>query len=173
MIDPILALQGDDAFENEFQVVIPVFPGCLNPVGLNLRITKLETPSISYETYKVHYKTEDASKPSGKQTTEKKIKITVRIDKNYTVYKSFLNWARIIHDPATGSASRDFEGGIPVARVPITILYLDANGLPITTPEVYTNCLIADIPGRSYNYETGAPLTMDLEFYYTSLLPMI
>jgi hypothetical protein len=83
-----------------------------------------------------------------------------------------LNCCRLIHDPQTGSASRDYQDGVPLLRVPITILYLDANGLPTTTPDIYNNCLIGELPQRAYTYESGMPIILSVPFIYTSMIPM-
>lgn len=167
-ITSVLSLANDDAFENEFQVVIPAFPGCLDPVGFNIRVEKFTSPALSYEAYKVHYKTEFADKPSGKQSGEKKLTMTLRVDKEYKAFKSILNWYSIIHDTETGAASRDFRDGTPIFRVPITVMYQDANGEMLGT-ETYYNCFPVDIPQRAYTYDTGNPIKLDLSFYYSSM----
>ena len=172
LINNVLALTGDDAVVNSFSVIIPpTFPGCIDPEQINLRVTKLDLPSITYGTYDVHWKTEQAVKPNGKQTTDKKITIGFRIDKNWTVFKSFLNWSKAIHNPSTGGASPDFVNGQSLIRVPITILFTDANNLPTTSPEVYNGCMIDEIPARAYTYKEGDNIEMDFSFHYIDMIP--
>ena len=172
MIDTVLAIVNDDAFENEWSLVMPTFPGCLDPVGINLRAVKVTSPDLQFEKYDVHYKTEKVQKPSGKQSTDKILTIDFRIDKYYSAYRSFQNWFNLIHNHENGTASADYVGGVSAIRIPITLMLLDANGIPTATAEVYKGCFIDKVPSRNYTYESGNPLVLSYTFSYLNMIMM-
>ena len=169
-IEQILNTVNDDALDNLWQALIPIFPGCIDTLGLNLRSIKYSGPTFSFGTYKVDYKSEHAEKPSGKQTTDKRFVISFRVDKYWKSYISLKAWHDTIHNSEFGGGSADFDNGVSVIRVPITIVTQDLNSAPTTTGWVFRGSFIEDISPTSLDYTSGNPITVDCTFRYITMM---
>lgn len=165
MIDLLYNL-GDDALTNLFDVILPPFPGAIDPIQTQFRVFSLNIPSTGADTYDVHYKTMHIPKISGKVVDPKRFSFSFRVDHYWKVYNGLKNWKNLILNTRTGFKTLDIAG---VFRVPITILSSGSGGELTGGKWVFEGaaCLnVADVP---FNYESGDPLTLDAEFTYLVL----
>jgi len=162
-------MAGDDALGNQFQVVIPAFPGCVDPVGINLRVTDFTCPELTVGTYPVDYKGGSFEKPSGKNDSAKDISFTFRIDKFWNSYKSFVNLKQLMSNDLTYQIGYDvLPGGVAPYRFPVTVLTLDGLDIPTSSGWQYNFCFLKSISAPSFSMSSGDALTCDISMGFVS-----
>jgi hypothetical protein len=164
-IDTILSL-GDDALSQEWEIILPPFPGAIDATSTALRITDLTLPEISIGTYNIDYKTQSFTKPNGKITTPHTFDFTFRIDKFWQVYQGLENWLNFIGNNDSGIMSPDILAGqASLVRIPIDIIPIDSNGTVTKAGWSLTGCFISKLDGVTFN-QSGTVLTAKAEFNY-------
>ncbi len=158
----ILPLTNDDALANHYNMFIPTFPGVLDLVGSNLRVTNVTIPEVIVSEYEVHYKTRKFTKPGGKSENPNEFSFTIRIDKPYLVYKGFYEWNQRILNVQTGIKSDDYIGGVSPNRVPIQIAPTDGAGVPYTPGWTFEGCWCKSVPAISFDNTSGEPIVVDI-----------
>jgi len=161
MID-IIANLGDDALQNLFDMILPPFPGVIDPVSTNFRIQNFSIPATGVETYEIHWKTQKMTKPSGKVTMANTFNFDFRVDKNWNIYNGFKNWKNIIADTRLGTMAPDNIGGVSAIRVPVTVISSDANGIPTGGKWVFEGVFIKELGEVSFDYTTGDPIKVNV-----------
>lgn len=164
--------QSDDALANQWMIAIPTFPGIIDPVGTNFRVTNVTIPDRSVGTYTVDYKTQKFTKPSGKDTTPNEFSFTFRVDKYWNVYKGFSNWHKQLIDPVTGFQAPDFANGTSLLRVPITVLTVDSQNVPTSTGWIFDGCFPSTVPGMEFSMESGDPITVAITMQFITFNPL-
>lgn len=168
-VSPIL---GDDALQNQWEIIIPGFPGVSNLASTNIRAISVDVPEQSIETYTVGYKTFNFEKMGGKIGTPREFTANFRIDKLWQVYNGFIRWKDFIANEATGEMSDDFTGGISKYRTNIQVIAQDngAGGGVITNLGWnFRNAAPKSVSGFTFDYDGGDALTFSVTFSFTSM----
>jgi hypothetical protein len=153
-------LAGDDALQNQFQVVIPPFAGGTDIAGINLRVTNFSCPDLTVGVYSVEYKGGTFEKPNGKNASSKEFTFDFRVDKYWRTYASFVALKQLVQNDLTDTVGIDVAvGGISATRFPVSVLTLDGNDLPTSSGWQYNFCFIKSLTGISHDYSGGDPLT--------------
>lgn len=162
-IEQILQL-GDDAIANSWEIILPPFPGAIDPISTALRITDLTIPGISVGNYDIEYKTQKFTKPNGKITTTNTFDFTFRIDKYWKVYEGLENWLNLIGNNESGIMSPDVVTGLPsLIRIPIDVIPIDSNGVVTKKGWSFTGCWLKELDGVTFN-QSGTVLTAKATF---------
>jgi hypothetical protein len=150
---------GDDSLSNEWEIVIPAFPGSLDISSTMLRVTEFNSPNYSIGTYPIRYKTQQFDKPNASIKTENTFTFNFRNDKYWQVYEGFENWLALIINPDTGVAYPDVVlGSASTIRTNIDVIPVDNNGVITKKGWTYQGCYITDLSGPKFsNIEDGAP----------------
>jgi hypothetical protein len=167
-----ISVLGDDSLSNQFAIIIPSYPGQIDPNGDNFRVTNISIPERSINTYEVHYKTQKFTKPSGKDASANEFTFEFRVDKFWNTYKGFSDWHRAIIDPVTGIQTPDFANGVSGIRVPITVQTIDSNDVPTSTGWVFDGCFPSTIPGVDFAMDNGDPIVVSITMQYITVNPM-
>jgi len=158
-IDDVYNL-GSDALGNEFEIIIPPFPGVIDLTSTVLRTTKFELPGLGVSTYTVDYKTQKFTKPTGKNNTPNEFTFDFRIDKYWKVYEGLENWLNIILNQDTGGMALDgIAGTASSIRIPIDAIPVDHNGDTTKKGWTFTGCFISNLTGASFDQSVGEALT--------------
>lgn len=153
---------GDDALSNLFKIVVPPNDYIGNTEELEIRIQDFTVPESGANTYERHYQGAMINKPSGKPNAPKEVSFTFAIDRNYTLYKGFVNWKNNVIDTKTGQLRPDIPSDN--ARATFTVYPTDGNGdkvegfgkwviekaFPLTVGEV------------GFDYTSGDPVTCSI-----------
>ena len=78
---------GDDALLNQFEVNIAPLANVIDPDGLKFRLLTFDSPEDSIGTYENKYKGVTITKPNYEDTAPRSFTFSIRVDKNYDVYK--------------------------------------------------------------------------------------
>lgn len=172
MIESIVQL-GDDSLSNEFQVVIPTFPGALDVGNTILRVNEFEIVDRKIGTYEIKYKTQKFTKPLAKNETENQFTFTFRVDKYYQTYKGFEAWLDSILDQATGVMNPDVVlGAASTIRVPIDVVPIDSLGNVTNPGWTYTGCFPSSLSGIKFNnVEDAAPVIATVTMQFIKIVP--
>jgi hypothetical protein len=158
-IDTLFSL-GSDALSNEFDIILPPFPGVIDLTSTVIRTMKFELPEYSVNTYTVDYKTQKFTKPSGKNNTPNQFTFDFRIDKYWKVYEGMENWLNIVLNQDTGSMGSDgIAGTASSIRIPIDVIPVDHNGNTTKKGWTFTGCFISGLTGVSFDQSLGDALT--------------
>lgn len=151
---------GMDALENEFQLIIPTFPGVTDLQNTNIRITDVEIPGLDITVDKQEYKAQAMTKPAGKIDVKNSFSFTFRTDKLWKVYEGFENWMSLIINPDTGVMGNDGLPGVgSLIRVPMSVIPIDfANNINYKGWD-FTGCWPSSLDGVSFKHSGGTPLT--------------
>ena len=167
-----VAQLNDDLLANQFLMIVPPFPGSLDTIGNNVRITNFTIPERIVNTYTINYRTQKFPKPSGKDGSPNQFTFGIRIDKTLQVYKGFSDWQRLILDPVTGVQLPDFANGVSGIRIPITVLTIDSNEVPTSTGWIFDGCFPSTIPGIDFTMETGDPIVVNITMEFITVNPL-
>lgn len=170
MVIDVLPIVNDDALTNQWEAVIPSFPGVTDLVNTNIRITDFTVPTSVLSTYDINYKSQKFPKPGGKVTTEKTFTFTFRVDKFYNVYRGFHTWKNLLMNDYTGIALTDFSAGVSANRVPISIFPIDTNNVPLTKGWQFFGCFPSSVAGFTYSYDDDKPLTCSITMKYINYI---
>jgi hypothetical protein len=175
-----MALFGEDALSNHFQMIIPSFPNVLQLPNLNMRVLSVEIPDQTIDTYDLTKRGKKFSRPSGLSEQEKTFTFTYRVDKYFQVYQGISQWLAYIQNPVTLAMASDSgplgAGGPSTYRVPIIINGLDTNDI-ITNVWTFTGCFPTTQDGISFEEESSDPIiksvTMSyINLYYPGMIPI-
>jgi hypothetical protein len=165
---------GDDALQNQFQVIIPAFPNVINIGYTNIRVLSISIPELAMGTYEIPFGTDRFTKPSGKNETTKEFSISFRIDKYWQVYNGMRQWHGLIFNQDTGAVSSDAGndglGGLSPLRVPITVQTIDSNNTLTGGEWIFEGCWPSTVGGFDFSQDVGDPITIDTTFQYVKLL---
>lgn len=150
--------QGDDALQNQFEFVIPPFPGAIDNIGASIRVASFDIPEIVIGTYERHYKTQKFEKPSGKIETANEISFNFDMDKSFTIYNGFRNWINIVGDSKTGIMTSDYVAGVASFRVPIVVFSVDSAGDRTGGEWTFEGAFIKSLGTVSYDKTSGDPI---------------
>ena len=168
MID-VIAKLGDDALKNLFDMILPPFPGAIDPISTNFRIQNFTIPATGVETYEIHWKTQKMTKPSGKVTMDNSFSFSFRVDKYWEIYNGLKNWKNIIADTRYGTMTPDNIKGVSAIRVPIVIISSDANGIPTGGKWIFEGSFIKELGEVAFDYTSGEPIEVDVTMNYMVL----
>ncbi len=167
-IDLIYAM-GDDAFSNSFDVQFGAInlPGISDLSALLLRVQDVGIPGFNIEEYEVRYKTMMIMKPSGIINDVKEFSMTLRVDRNWAVYKALQLWQRQLVDPNTGTISPD--NIVDNNRMDYMTIAPSNPGVAVTLPAGVGNWRMEgvyprDIPEASFDYTSGDALALSITF---------
>ena len=160
----ILYSLGDDALANLFDCIIPPFPGVLNPVQAQFRITGFTVPTTGVGEYEINYKTQRITKPNGLIEDPKEFSFDFRVDKFWLIYNGFKNWKNIVANTRSGLMSPDIN-----IRVPITVIATDSAGVPTGGSWLFEGCWIKTLGDVAFDYTSGDPLTCTVTMGYLAL----
>ena len=169
----VISSLGDDALANHFQVIFgKPFPGATDLTNTQFRITNVTVPDQVINTYEVHWKSQKATKPSGKDGTSNQFTFDLRVDKFYLIYKQFVDWHRLIIDPVSGAQSPDFANGVSPLRVPMSVLTIDSTDTVTSTGWAFDGCFPSTVPGHSFDMTSGDPLTVSITMDFITFNPL-
>lgn len=158
----------EDALANQFQMIIPPFPGVGNLEQTNLRVLTVDIPEMTHETYEITKNGTKFTRPSGISGNPTEFSFTYRIDKNYEAYLGFIRWHRLIRDPQTGIMAPESS-----YRVPITVQPIDTAGNALSGGWLMQGCFISSHDGISFDEESGDPLTASVTMQMLGYDPII
>lgn len=168
-----LFLAGDDALQNQFQIIIPAFPNVINLQNTNLRVTNVSIPELAVGTYENNFGTDKVVKPSGKNETDKTFSFTFRVDKYWQVYNGFRQWHNLVIDQTTGAMSSDAGndglGGQSPIRVPIIVQSLDSNNTLTGFEMTFNGSWPTNVGGFEFTQDSGDPITIDMTMTYLNI----
>ncbi|HUV85036.1 MAG TPA: hypothetical protein VMV86_04955 [Methanosarcinales archaeon] len=168
-IDVVAAL-GDDALKNLWDLIIPPFPGVIDPVSLPFRVQNLTIPKSGNTPYEVHYKTQKMTKPSGKVEAENQFTFEFRVDKYWLLYKGLRNWKNTVMDTRYGTMTPDIGiGSAGSIRVPITAMAVDSNGVPTGMLWIFEGSFCQDIGDVALDYTTGDAITVTVTMGFMAM----
>jgi len=144
----------EDALANQFQLIIPPFPGVEDIQQTNLRVLTVDIPEYAIGTYEITKKGSKMTRRSGISELPTEFSFTYRVDKNYSVYKGFLSWLKLCRDSVTGIMAPE-----NVIRVPITVQPIDGNNNVLFEGWEMFGCFPSSHDGLSFDEESGDPLT--------------
>lgn len=161
---------GDDALDNEFDVVIAPISVFNLTDPFRFRTTSVTIPGRGVNTYAINYKTIKITKPSGSLKGENVFNIEVRIDKYWTLYQALLAWKNAIADEITGAMAEDVNtAGVSANRTDIIVMSIDANGVQTGPGWKFHKCFISDIPSVTFNQGDGGPMPISVEFNFLKM----
>lgn len=165
---------GDDALQNQFQIVIPAFPNVINIAGTNLRVTNVSIPELTVGTYENQYQTDRVVKPSGKNETPKEFSFTFRADKYWQVYNGFSLWHGLIINQETGAmasdAGNDGLGGLSPLRVPVIVQSIDSNGTLTGFEKTFEGSWPSIVGGFDFTFDSGDPIVIDVTMQFLKII---
>ena len=168
----ILALFGEDALQNHYNMIIPPFLGAGNILNLNLRVTNVDIPAQDIAYYTITKGGRTLTRPSGVSAQGNEFTFNYRPDKQYDSYKSISNWMKLIKDPilATGLSDSGLVGGggPSLFRVPIIIQALDTNNI-INNIWTLVGCWPSNQSNLSFSEDSGDPLDVTVTMQYTTI----
>jgi hypothetical protein len=166
-------LAGDDALANQWEILIPPFPGAVDLNNTLIRTTEVTFPGYAIDTYAIDYKTQTFTKPKAKNKTVNEFDFTIRIDKYWKVYEGLENWMSLILNQDTGAMSPDVVNGqSSLIRIPIDVIPVDSNGVVTKKGWTFTGCWISALDGATFN-QTGEPLTAKVSIQFIKKLVRI
>ncbi len=159
-IDTVYAV-ADDALENQFEVIIPPFPGVIDISNTMVRVTEISVPETKIDVYTIDYKTQKFTKPKGQNATPNEFSFTFRVDKYWKIYEGFENWLKLIIDQDSGAMSPDVgvPGSSSLIRVPIDVIPVDSNAVVTKKGWTFTGCFINSLDGVTFKQGSGEVLT--------------
>ena len=161
---------GEDAFSNLFDLVISRVPSAVPvPAGFDLerekpRITNFSVPSSGWESYEIDYKTESFSRVSAKVDLSKEITFDIRVDRNYKMYKFFVNWKNAVLNSYTGAMGTDdsMDNGLRTS-MSVWAIEAGAEGTPIPgTTWKFEGVICKSVPEISFDYGSSDPITVSI-----------
>ena len=166
----VVANLGDDALKNLWDLIIPPFPGVIDPVNIRYRVQSINIPQSGSTPYDIHYKTQKFQKPSGKVEAENTITFEFRVDRYWLLYKGFRNWKNIVIDTRYGTMTPDVGIGIAGSiRVPITAISVDPNDVPTGQVWIFEGSYCQNISEVALTYEDGTPLTTTVTMNFMAM----
>jgi hypothetical protein len=164
----VLALMGEDALANHFQVVLPNFDKLgVATANLNMRILTVDIPDKTIGTYEITKRGRKFTRPNGVSEQELQISFTFRADKYWQCYNSINNWMNFVQNNETMAMGSDSGvlgvGGKSQIRADFEIWSL--TNLDQGIPNNVWTCKGAyptSLSGVSFDEESGDPLTVDV-----------
>lgn len=168
-----LALYGEDALQNHYQMIIPTFILADDIVNINLRVTGVDIPAQAIETYTITKNGKKLTRPSGISGQGNEFTFKYRPDKRFRNYNSIARWMGYIQNPSSlsmgGDSGIDGTLGASTYRVPITVLGVDANGI-ITNTWLFTGCWPSSQDALSFSEDTGEPFEVSVTMQYATII---
>jgi len=163
--------QGDDALLDQFEVNVAPLSGVIDSTNLKFRIQTFDAPEDSLGNYEIKYKGITVQKFNGDDTTPKTLSFTLRVNKDYSIYKKFKDWIDLIKNPDTGNETADIiQGGIPAWRTDMTFNSIDASGALTGLETTYNGCWPQSISSISYDQGSGEPVNVTITCMYLKKL---
>ena len=143
----------EDALANQFQIIMPPFPGVTDLQQTILRIKSIDIPEYSIATYEITKKGSKFTRRSGVSEMPTEFSFTYRVDKNYDVYKGIIRWMQTCRDSTTGVMLPE-----AAVRFPITVQPIDSADNLLSGGWVMEGCFPSSHDGISFDEESGDPL---------------
>ncbi len=164
MTDIIYAM-GDDAFSNAFDLQFGFInlPGISDLSSLAIRVQNVSIPGYDIEEYEVSYKTVYIMKPNGKIKDPKEFSCSIRMDRNWLIYKALLTWQKQIHNTDTGQVNPDTVS--ENSRMDFVTIAPSNPGIDVSLPEGIGNWKMLgvypkSIPEISFDYTSGDAISV-------------
>ncbi len=173
MIDVIYQL-GDDALDNQAQMIIEPLPFFPNMEALQMRITNFSIPEFSVGSYEVAYKTQKFTKPNGRIETPNTFSFSFRADKYWQLYQNFLVWKNLIGNDATGAVAEDVgsASGESSIRTNFSVMTMDSNQIVTSPGWDFTHGWLKSLGEVSFDQTSeGAPIIVAVTLEYVKCLP--
>jgi hypothetical protein len=169
-----LALLGEDALGNHYNVIIPPHPGLGNIVNLNMRVTSVSIPAQAITLYTITKKGKTLTRVAGVSEQGNEITFNYRPDKCYDTYKGISRWMSLIKNPTDGTSilSDSGPGGIggpSFYRVPIIVQAIDANNI-INAVWTFLGCWPSNQSEISFSEDSGEPLDITVTMQYATII---
>jgi hypothetical protein len=131
---------------------------------LSYRVTDLSIPSAETSTYSVDWGAWTIDRPSPKITTSREMSLSIRSDKNYDLYKIFVNWKNAIQNETTGAIGAVTSWTANILTV--TIKTIDSsNGLIV----LFNNIWCTSVSDLSFSQGGGDPVTFTVGLNFMSI----
>lgn len=170
----VLALLGEDALQNHYNLLIPFFPlGVIGDIiGLNLRATSCEIPAQTIGTYTITKRGKTLTRPSGVSEQGNDFTFSYRPDKSFLTYNAIAQWLALVQNPMNGSMASDSGPlglvGPSLFRVPLSVQAIDANNV-IRNIWIINGCYPISQDALSFSEETGDPFEVSVTMNYSSI----
>lgn len=156
---------GSDQMANQFVFSLPTgIPGGGNKEAVALRLDgSFDTPAFSLATYDVNYRGIKVTKVSTKEETEKTFSCEFRLDQQWEVYDSLVNWLKMVFDPDTLT-------GYPEEAIRTTAL-VQAYGRnnEIVKSIRFTGVVIKSLKISEFSQESSDPNKLTAEFAFAGM----
>lgn len=174
-IDTVFNL-GEDAFANLFEISFTPPNGIVNQVGAGemqiARIKGFEIPDTGVETYEVNYKTQSFTRVTAKVDAPNEFTFDIRIDRNYLMYKTFVNWKNSVINTETGQMGEDtsLDSGL---RTTVSVWPVQANNTGQKNSDAmqwkFIGCICTNVSGISFDHDSGDPLEATITMNFVKM----
>jgi len=171
----LLALAGEDALSNHYNVIIPTLPNSIaGAVNLNLRVLSFDLPAQTIGTYEITKRGKKLTRPSGISDQGNEFTFTYRVDRYFTAYNAISQWMSFIQNPDSLAMASDSGAlgvsGVSQYRVPIIVnglvgLTLDST---ITNVWTFTGCWPSSQDAISFSEDSGDPIEVSVTMQYAT-----
>lgn len=160
---------GDDALANLFEISIGPNPFLDDVDATIARIQNFDTPSSGANKYENHYKSVSIEKVSGKPSITKEFSFTIRVDRNYTIYKGLVAWKNYIVNTKTGVAAPDTPQNNQRAPVDVWPLTPEGDKVSGVGKWHFEGAMVTSVDSLSFDYTSGDPLTVSVTFSFLNM----
>ena len=173
MIDNVFRL-GDDALDNQGEIVLNPLAVFSQGDPLRFRITSFSIPEFAVGSYEVNYKTQKFTKPTGRVSETNSFTFSFRVDKYWAIYQALLAWKMAISNDRTGVVAEDVSiTGISPFRTDFTVMTKDSNNVVTSAGWQFTHAFIKSIGSVSFdNASDGQPISVDVTLEYVQCYPL-
>ena len=149
---------GDDALTNLFNIVIEPISHLNDIEATIVRIQGFSIPETGAGVYEVHLGTQKITKPSGKVEAVNEFSFDFRVDRNWFIYKGFVNWKNAVINPYTGVIGTDdviLNNRTSVVIYPVTP---SSDKIENFNPWRFKGCFVQTVGEIPFDITSGDPI---------------
>jgi hypothetical protein len=161
MIEKLYQL-GDDALANLWEMTIGPNPFLDDVESTVARIQNFDIPASGANKYENHYKTQFIEKVSGKPNITKEFSFTLRVDRNYSIYKGLVAWKNYVINTKTGVAAPDTPQDNPRTTFDVWPITPEGDKIPQFGTFHFEGGMVTNVDTLSFDYTSGDPLTVSV-----------
>lgn len=160
---------GDDALANLFEIVIGPTPFIDDTDSTVARIQNFDIPASGATKYENHYKNVSIEKVSGKPEITKEFSFTLRVDRDYTIYKGLVAWKNYVINTKTGISAPDTPGDNPRTTFDVWPITPDGDKIPNFGAWHFEGGMVTNVDSLSFDYTIGDPLTVSVTISFLTM----
>lgn len=160
---------GDDALANLFEISIGPNDFIGDQEATVARVQNFDIPSSGAAKYENHYKNVSIEKVSGKPEITKEFSFTLRVDRNYLIYKGLVAWKNYVINTKTGIAAPDTPSDNPRATIDVWPVTPEGDKIPGFGAWKFEGAMVTTVDTLSFDYTSGDPLTVSVTFSFLAM----